>query len=599
MNSFAVHIVSRLAPLLAREPAEIEQFLIFKGDHFCVPLKKLALSAKEMADLAAQFRTDPFVASTRVAEPLLIFNLDPLQLLQKVVFDSDVSPSASTGSSAPPVVFVEVPLPRLGEAFGDDHLRGAVLGAFVAGACRALGIQAKVGGWEMRRETLRPFVVCISHAPVSAGMILIAYERFGSAEALSASPLEHMHDISGQIAAQLTPELQTKSEERLKRLSDRDPATLAAWTHLYNAWRSAIGQILSHLYLTNSLKTDELEYGSAAAVSGVLAALEERGMLQPGRDGKESVVDLTEYKLGRVRLTHASGAPTPIAAELVAGLRRPGRTYRGSMFSHRHHRSQFASLLRALRPDAAVPVPADHPRSLHHGPWVDVPVGNLSDFSDPLALTPIEAFDRARTHMESMCKDADDVDGRDDGPLPPPAVLSAQVAMSAIAVQLLLRRRTRDVSFDWTAIVNTQGDVGVYLQYAHARFRRLSTRTLSRCSSNPPLSPHPSIERNTPIRLPASANLTELTRSPDALRVATAMARCSAAVGTAIAELEPSRAVAALIELARAVTTATYALRVKDQPRPVAEARLALFGAASRELAKGLRVLGLQPLLRM
>lgn len=70
-------------------------------------------------------------------------------------------------------------------------------------------------------------------------------------------------------------------------------------------------------------------------------------------------------------------------------------------------------------------------------------------------------------------------------------------------------------------------------------------------------------------------------------------------VQSAFETLEPCTIVQYLFHLSHAISSANTQLRVKDVQPDLAKARMSLFWAAKTTLANGMKLLGIQPLIRM
>ena len=125
-----------------------------------------------------------------------------------------------------------------------------------------------------------------------------------------------------------------------------------------------------------------------------------------------------------------------------------------------------------------------------------------------------------------------------------------------------------------------EGDTGVYLQYAHARFASIGRKA--------GLTPADAL----------SADLSLLTE-PHAFAVLRALAEYPEMVHTSLKVSEPSTIVTYLFKMTHLASTAYETLIVKGAEAEVAKARYAVYLAVQITLANGMRLLGLTPLERM
>jgi len=156
-----------------------------------------------------------------------------------------------------------------------------------------------------------------------------------------------------------------------------------------------------------------------------------------------------------------------------------------------------------------------------------------------------------------------------------------RMAVSALVIHDLSKRRAKDYKFSWSAALNSKGNTGVRLQYAHASLHSL----LEACS--PLLG---SLEEQVD-----TSHLVE----PEALELVYLIGQWDETLALAASSLEPRDLVHFLYSLASATSRALRALQVKGlvagSPE-VARARLLLFACAKKVLAEGLTVLGVTPM---
>ncbi|KAJ1554388.1 Arginyl-tRNA synthetase [Cladochytrium tenue] len=175
-------------------------------------------------------------------------------------------------------------------------------------------------------------------------------------------------------------------------------------------------------------------------------------------------------------------------------------------------------------------------------------------------------------------------------PPPSPAVHEA-LAAAAITVQVLQCRRTKDCVFDWARILDARRDLGMYLQYAHARL----------CG----------IQKKAGVALDPSADLSLLARTPAANALACALAQPPTAAAAAMAPSatggggsgsgagDASAFLPQVVALARSVSSGHNSMFVRGSRDDVARARMLLLWCARVAIAAGLRVVGVEPRERM
>lgn len=129
-------------------------------------------------------------------------------------------------------------------------------------------------------------------------------------------------------------------------------------------------------------------------------------------------------------------------------------------------------------------------------------------------------------------------------------------------------------------MLSSEGDTGVYLQYAHARFASIGRKS--------DLTPADAM----------SADLSLLTEQ-HALVVLRSLAEYPEMVIMALKNSEPSTIVTYLFKITHLASTAYETMIVKGAEPGLAKARYAVYHAVQTVLANGMRLLGLTPLERM
>ena len=129
-------------------------------------------------------------------------------------------------------------------------------------------------------------------------------------------------------------------------------------------------------------------------------------------------------------------------------------------------------------------------------------------------------------------------------------------------------------------MLSSEGDTGVYLQYAHARFASIGRKS--------DLSPADAI----------NADFSLLTE-PHAFTVLRSLAEYPEVVLMALKTSEPSTIVTYLFKITHLASTAYETLIVKGAESEIGKARYAVYLAVQTVLANGMHLLGLTPLERM
>ncbi|KAI5641885.1 tRNA synthetases class I (R) domain-containing protein [Phthorimaea operculella] len=149
---------------------------------------------------------------------------------------------------------------------------------------------------------------------------------------------------------------------------------------------------------------------------------------------------------------------------------------------------------------------------------------------------------------------------------------------TAVIINDLKQRRTKDYSFSWERALQSEGDSGIKLQYLHCRLW--------------------SLEKNCGVSIPEICDPGYI---PEEIvgDVIAELARFEDVLSRSLDEYEACILVNYLFKLARHVNRMFNELKVKDASPEVAAQRLLVFHAARQVLKTSLEVLGVKPLCEM
>ncbi|KAH7036834.1 hypothetical protein BKA57DRAFT_520711 [Linnemannia elongata] len=157
--------------------------------------------------------------------------------------------------------------------------------------------------------------------------------------------------------------------------------------------------------------------------------------------------------------------------------------------------------------------------------------------------------------------------------------MSKILSRSALVVACCGGKRARKLNVSMSRILDGKGNSGVFLQYVLSRLY--------------------GIERKSKARLNASADLSHISSYTESFDLALLLAEYPEILSGIHESLDPSVLVTYLFNLAAMVGQANRVLRVKGMEVEVAEARWLVFWAAKRVFEEGLMLLGLEFLERM
>ncbi|KAJ3091733.1 Arginyl-tRNA synthetase [Quaeritorhiza haematococci] len=471
-------------------------------------------------------------------------------------------------------VVVDYPLPLPGLPFEPENLRLLVVAHFIKKVYQALGYK------------------------VEARYTLLAYQRFGSSQDLQENDtLEYLGRLCSKLKndAQTNTSVDEEAAAVLAQLYGGDVTTVKLWEEIFECWKASWRQIFRRMGVELSLETDELTYATPSVVEDTMERLkatfsdllvwQDDGTNTGGQSKKACVVDLTEHKLGQATLLRHDNIPTTLCIQLSTLLQRnqtsPCKTLYVAESRDRYYRQRSRLILERVW-DAHKAEKSETDPSFRN--LDDVFCEKVHGLRQPndFAYSPVQVLDEAKNHMQKIWLQSDkDFEFEGDGDEGVVEELSSMeeyadaVGMSSIVCQMHQAKRLNDMTFDWDRVTGLQKDLGTYLCYTHARLT--------------------GIERNASVPVNKEADLSPLIDTREAFDLAVELSRFPKVVNNALKLHEPSVLLAHMSELARCASSSSYFLRVKGQPKPVAEARLLLLHATRKVLAFGMKILGLYP----
>lgn len=151
--------------------------------------------------------------------------------------------------------------------------------------------------------------------------------------------------------------------------------------------------------------------------------------------------------------------------------------------------------------------------------------------------------------------------------------ISHQVAVGSLKYYMLSRDRNRVIVFDWAEALSFDGQAAPYIQYAHARARRILERVETA------ISPDEKLVFDSP--------------TPEEVNLIQEIGRFGSEVERAASGYNPLQIANYVYQLAKTFNDFYHACPVRDAPEPLRTARLALVAATCQVLANGLDLLGI------
>lgn len=376
------------------------------------------------------------------------------------------------------------------------------------------------------------------------------------------------------LVAELEPTIHDEARDYFSKMEKGDAELLQLWSQMREM------SIIEYKKIYDRLNVQFDNYGGESKHSeGMvkqLKLLEEKNLLVSPEEAKGArLVDLEQYKLGKVVVVKKDGSTLYITRDIAAAVARWEEHHFDHMFyvvakQQDLHFQQLFKILELLGYEWS-----DRLTHINFG----MVQGMKTRTGEVVFLTDI--LDEAQAVMLEQMK-ASTRSKFDE--IASPEGTANTVGLSTVVIQDLTAKRVKDYKFEWDRVTSFEGDTGPYLQYAHARLCSIEEKVLAAkgwsCDN---LQPDLSLVQDESCRILAY----QLGRFPYMIFVA-------------ITQLEASAIVNYLFDLCHSISSAHVTLNVMNsETEELGKARLAMFHAARLVLGKALVLLGLEPLTRM
>lgn len=446
---------------------------------------------------------------------------------------------------------VEFSSPNIAKPFHAGHIRSTVIGNFISNLLRAL-----------RHHVVR--INYLGDWGTQFGLLSLGYQLYGDERKLEADPIHHLFDVYVNINtdAENDSEILRKGKEAFCNLEHGDVGITALW----HKFRLLSIHEYEKTYHRLGVRFDEYEGESMYrdAAGKLIKDLEAIQLAKRTDDGAVHIP--LSGSTSNCILAKSDGTTVYLSRDIAAVVERIKKHNFNKMIyvvenaQHQHFNDLFAIL--------------EKMECLDDRELVHVKFGRVQNMSTRKGNVILleDILDEAKNRMLEKMKHTETTKVTEDFDN-----VAEILGVSAIIVQDLKDRRTKNYNFVWDKMLASKGDTGVFMQYTYARL----------CS----------IERNCGVT--ADVDTTEHLVEPEALRLTQQIARFDEVLRQAQEELEPCILVHYLFQLCHLSNLANHSLRVKGEESSLASARLLLFRCARITLGNGLKILGLIPLERM
>jgi len=444
-------------------------------------------------------------------------------------------------------VTIDLSSPNIAKPFSVGHLRSTVIGDALSNIFRKIGYNTikvnHLGDWGKQ-----------------FGLLMVAYKKWGSQEAVEANPIDELLKLYVRINAEIENDPSLDEEGRLwfKKLEDGDPEATELWQWFRDESLTEFNRIYELLGVEFDSLNGEAFYNDK--MDEGIQILEDKGLLQESKGA--SIVDLEDFNLPPAMIKKSDGATLYITRDIATAIYR-ARTYNfvKNVYvvgqEQANHFRQLKAVLKKMGFDWSDDmIHVDFGLVTKNRQKLSTRKGNII----LLEPTLLEAISRAKSQIEAKNPDLENKEA-----------VARAVGVGAVKFYDLKTDRRNGYDFDLEAMVSFEGETGPYIQYAYARIQSILRKANF----------HPVQKATYSLNDPESWEIIKLLQ--DFGRV----------VKRAADNYEPSLIAKYAISLAQAFNKYYAHTRILDES-PERDSRLALSYSTAVVLKEALRLLGVE-----
>lgn len=370
------------------------------------------------------------------------------QVLKEVIKKREDYAQAAIGQGRN--IVIDLSSPNIAKPFSIGHLRSTVIGDALSNIFQKLGYETvkinHLGDWGKQ-----------------FGMLIVAYKKWGSEEAVRAHPIDELLKLYVRINAETKnhPELDEEAREWFRKLENNDEEALALWQWFRDESLMEFNRLYAELGIDFDSYNGEAFYNDK--MEEVVQLLAEKGLLEESKGAQ--VVKLEKYGIEHPALIKKSdGATLYITRDLAAAIYRK-RTYDFAKAIYVVGQEQTAHFkqLKAVLAEMGYAWSKD----IQH-----VSFGLVTKNGQKLSTRKGNVILLEPTIAEAVKRSLAQIDTKNPDLVNKEAVAHA-VGVGAIKFYDLKTDRTNGYDFDLEAMVSFEGETGPYVQYAHARIQSI------------------------------------------------------------------------------------------------------------------------------
>lgn len=479
--------------------------------------------------------------------PYVNFFLDKSQISDQVI-KSVIQAGADYGQQEEGQganVTIDLSSPNIAKPFSVGHLRSTVIGDAISNIYKKMGYNTikinHLGDWGKQ-----------------FGLLMVAYKKWGSKEAVEANPIDELLKLYVRINAEIENDPALDDEGRLwfKKLEDGDPEATELWQWFRDESLVEFNRIYKLLGVEFDSLNGEAFYNDK--MDEAVQILEEKGLLKESKGA--SIVELDDVNLPPAMIKKSDGATLYITRDIATAIYR-ARTYnfvKNIYVVGQEQSNHFRQLKAVLKKmgfewsDDMIHV--DFGLVTKNRQKLSTRKGNI------ILLEPTlqEAISRAKAQIEEKNPELENKEE-----------VAHAVGVGAVKFYDLKTDRRNGYDFDLEAMVSFEGETGPYVQYAYARIQSI----LRKANFTP------------------SADATYSLSDPESWEIIKLLQDFSRVVKRAAENYDPSLIAKYAINLAQAFNKYYAHTRILDES-PERDSRLALSYSTAVVLKEALRQLG-------
>ena len=442
-------------------------------------------------------------------------------------------------------VTIDLSSPNIAKPFSVGHLRSTVIGDAISNIYKKMGYNTikinHLGDWGKQ-----------------FGLLMVAYKKWGSKEAVEANPIDELLKLYVRINAEIENDPALDEEGRLwfKKLEDGDPEATELWQWFRDESLVEFNRIYKLLGVEFDSLNGEAFYNDK--MDEGVQILEDKGLLKESKGA--SIVELDDVNLPPAMIKKSDGATLYITRDIATAMYR-ARTYNfvKNIYAvgqeQSNHFRQLKAVLKKMGFDWSDDmIHVDFGLVTKNRQKLSTRKGNI------ILLEPTlqEAISRAKAQIEEKNPELENKEE-----------VAHAVGVGAVKFYDLKTDRRNGYDFDLEAMVSFEGETGPYVQYAYARIQSI----LRKANFTP------------------SADATYSLNDPESWEIIKLLQDFSRVVKRAAENYDPSLIAKYAINLAQAFNKYYAHTRILDES-PERDSRLALSYSTAVVLKEALRLLG-------